>query len=133
MPLTYSLPTWFASAVESLRSGDLDSWMNIYTDDAIHEFPFASDNAPSRLVGRGAIAAYLQHLPELVRFGSFTYENVRELGDELIIEATGHHRRVLDDAPRDVSYVWFIKLRDGKVSQFRDYMNPIQLSTFSEK
>ncbi len=53
---------------------------------------------------------------------------MREAGDELIIEATGHHRRVSDDAPRDLSYVWLTTLRDGKVAHFRDYMNPLQLS-----
>ena len=130
MPPTSSLPIWLARAIESLQIGDIDGWMEIYAADAIQEFPFASEGAPSRLVGRDAIAAYLRQLPGLVRFGPFSYDGVREAGNELIIEATGHHRRVSDDAPRDVSYVWFIKLREGKVAHFRDYMNPLQLSAF---
>ncbi len=39
------------------------------------------------------------------------------------------HRRIPDDTPRDLRYVWFITLRDGQVMHFRDYMNPLQLST----
>ena len=35
--------------------------------------------------------------------------------------------RASDDAPRDISYVWFITLRDGKIVHFRDYMNPLQV------
>ena len=30
--------------------------------------------------------------------------------------------------PKDLSYVWFITLRDGKVAHLRDDMNPLQLA-----
>ena len=129
MPPTSSLPAWFARAVEALRAGDPDGFMEIYAPDAVHEFPFAPEGAIRRLVGRDAIAAYMRQLPERIRFGSLSDVRVRETGDELIIEATGHHRRISDDTPRDLSYVWFITLRDGQVTHFRDYMNPLQLST----
>ena len=66
-------------------------------------------------------------LLELIRFGSLSDVRVREVGRELIIEAIGHHRRVSDDTAMDLSYVWFLTLLDGKVTQFRDYMNPLQL------
>ena len=52
---------------------------------------------------------------------------MREMGDELIVEATGHHRRLPDDSPFDLSYVWFVTHRDGRVTHIRDYMNPLQL------
>jgi uncharacterized protein len=128
MSSTSSLPTWFARAIEALQVGDTDGWMEIYAPDAIHEFPFAPEGANRRLEGRDAIAAYMRQLPQRIRFGSLSDLRVREAGDELIIEATGHHRRIADDTPRDLSYVWFITLRDGKVTHFRDYMNPLQLS-----
>jgi hypothetical protein len=67
-------------------------------------------------------------LPKLIRFGSLSDVRVREVSNELIIEATGQHRSVSDDTPRELSYVWFITLRDGQVTHFRDYMNPLQLS-----
>ena len=119
---------WFARAIEALQAGNIDGWMEIYAPDAVHEFPFAPEGAPRRLEGRDTIAAYMGQLPKLIRFGSLSDVRVREAGDEVIIEATGHHRRVSDDTPRELSYVWFITLRDGKVTHFRDYMNPLQLS-----
>jgi ketosteroid isomerase-like protein len=128
MPSTSSLPAWFARAVDALAAGDIDSWMEIYAPDAVHEFPFAPESAVRRLEGRDAIAAYMRRLPERIRFGTLSDVRVREAGDETIIEATGHHHRVADDAPRDLSYVWFITREQGKVSHFRDYMNPLQLS-----
>ncbi|MGD0557289.1 MAG: hypothetical protein ABSA93_20195 [Streptosporangiaceae bacterium] len=47
-------------------------------------------------------------------------------GDEVIIEADGHHRRIEDgaEAPFDVRYVWFITVRDGRVEHFTDYTLP---------
>ena len=96
--------------------------------DAVHEFPFAPEGSIRRLEGHDTIEAYMRRLPERIRFGSFSDIRVREAGDELIIEATGHHRRISDDTPRDISYVWFITLQDGRVTYFRDYMNALQLS-----
>jgi ketosteroid isomerase-like protein len=129
MSPTSTLPEWFARAIEALKAGDIDRYMEIYAPDAVHEFPFAAEGAIRRLAGRDAIAAYMRQLPKFIRFGSLTEVRVRETGDELIIEATGHHRRIPDDTPRDLSYVWFITRRDGQVAHFRDYMNPLQLPT----
>ena len=128
MSPTSSLPPWFNLAIEALQTGNIDGWMEIYTPDAVHEFPFGPNGAPRRLEGRDAIAAYMSQLPSRIHFGSLSDIRVRQAGDELIIEATGHHRRITGDSPMDLSYVWFITLRDGKVAHFRDYMNPLQLS-----
>ena len=90
--------------------------------------PFASEGAPHRLEGRGAIAANLRQLSARIHFGALSEIRVREDEDEIIIEAIGHHRRIADNASRDLSYVWFIKHRDGKVAHIRDYINPLQLA-----
>jgi hypothetical protein len=128
MSSTSTLPSWLARAIKALQVGDTDGFSAIYAPDAIHEFPFAPEGAIRQLAGRDAIAAYMRQLPDRIRFGSLSDVRVREAGDELIVEATGHHRRIPDDTPRDISYVWFITLRDGQVAHFRDYMNPLQLS-----
>lgn len=102
--------------------------MAIYAADAVHEFPFAPEGTPHELVGYDAITAYMNRLPSLIRFGALSDVRVREVGDELIIEATGRHRRIPDDVAVELDYVWFITLRDGRVARIRDYMNPLQLS-----
>lgn len=124
-----SLPQWFALAIQSLQKGDVNGWMEIYASDAIHEFPFSPPGGVSRLEGRETIATYMSQLPSRIHFGPLTDVLVREAGDELIIEAVGHHRRVSDGSPRDIRYVWFITSRNGEVTHIRDYMNPLQLTT----
>jgi uncharacterized protein len=121
---TPDLPQWLSDAIDSLAAGDVDGWTRIYTPDAVHEFPFAPEGNVRRLQGREEIAAYMAHLPERIRFGTFSDVRVREVGDELIIEADGHHHRVSDGTPFDLSYVWFMTLHDGRVSRWRDYMSP---------
>ena len=102
----------------------------MYAPDAVHEFPWAPENQVRRLEGREAIAAYMSQLPGRIEFGPLEHVQVREIGDETIFQATGHHRRP-DGTPRDLDYIGFITRRDGKVTRWQDYMNPLQLSTLA--
>lgn len=133
MSPTAVLPGWLAEAFESLVAGDVDVWASIYAPDAVHEVPFAPEARERRIEGREAIAARLGEVFDSgkgrLRFGTFDNVHVREIGDEVIIEGDGHHRRTVDDTPVEIRCVWFITRRDGQVTHFRDYMNPLTLST----
>jgi ketosteroid isomerase-like protein len=118
------LPEWLTHALASLRAGDVDGFLRMYQDDAVHELPFAPEGRPSRLEGKPAIAAYMKSLPAVVRFESFEAERVRAVGDERIVEASAHGTRPGSGAPFHMQYVWFITHTNGRVSRFRDYMNP---------
>ncbi len=128
MPITTTLPEWLAEGVRALQEGNIEGWMRLYAPEAIHEFPFAPEGSVSRLEGRETIANYMRQLPGLIHFGPLSDVLVREAGDEVIIEALGHHHRVADGTPRDLRYVWFITRRNGEVTHIRDYMNPLQLT-----
>ena len=117
-----ALPAWLSDAIDSLGAGDIDGWMKIYAPGAVHEFPFADEGRAARLEGHDEIAAYMSRIPKMIRFGALEDIQVREAGDELIIEAEGHHRSAEDDTPFDLKYIWFITVHDGRVSHFRDYM-----------
>jgi uncharacterized protein len=123
---TSAAPAWFTTALESLRAGDLATYLEMYDDDAVHEFPFAPEGRPKRLEGKSAIAEYMKKLPARGRFDSFEMR-VRETGDELIVEAEGHGKRPGSGEPFHLQYVWFITHKNGRVSRFRDYMNPLLL------
>jgi ketosteroid isomerase-like protein len=122
------LPGWFSDALQGLLAGDVDAYLKIYSPDAVHEFPVTGAGGPQRLEGRDEIAAYMSQIPGRLRFGTLTGLKVREAGDEVIVEADGHHRRIEGGAevPFDVRYVWFITVRDGQVTHFTDYTLPGQ-------
>ena len=127
------VPVWLAEAFESLAAGDVEGWASIYAPDAVHEFPFAAREDERRIEGRDAIAARLREVFDAekgrLRFGSFDNVRVREAGDEVIIEGEGHHHRSADGTPVEIGCVWFVTRRDGQVTRFRDYMNPLTLAT----
>lgn len=78
--------------IEEPRTGEVDAWMDIQVPDAIHEFPFAPEGAIQQLVGRDAITAYMRRLAERIRFGTLGDVSVREVRNEIIIEATSPAR-----------------------------------------
>jgi ketosteroid isomerase-like protein len=125
---TSLLPGWLSDAIEALAAGDVEGYTRMYAPDAVHELPFSRDGFQRRIEGRDAITAYMSRLPGRIRFGGLEQVRVREAGDELIVEADGHHQRVDQGVPVafDVRYVWFITVRDdGLVSRFRDYTIPL--------
>lgn len=117
-------PEWLAEAAIGLASGDVDAWMGMYADDAVHEFPFAAPGAVQRLEGKDAIGAYMERMGGSVQFGSLDDVHVREVADEVIIEAEGHHFDAVTGEPFDLRYLWIITRRDGLVTRLRDYMGP---------
>jgi hypothetical protein len=124
MPTSPTPPAWLADALGAFAAGDTDGFMKMYAPDAVHEFPFAPEGRPARLEGRDEIRAYMSQLPGHMKFGSFENVRVREVGDEVIFEADGHHHR-LDGTPVNIRYISFITVRDGLVSHYRDYMGPL--------
>jgi len=128
MPPATVLPGWLDEALQGLLAGDVDAYLKIYAPGAVHEFPVAREGGPRRLRGRDEIAAYMSQISGRLRFGTLTGIKVREAGDEVIIEADGHHRRIGEgaEAPFDVRYVWFITVRDSRVTYFTDYTLPGQ-------
>ncbi|MFD2418720.1 nuclear transport factor 2 family protein [Amycolatopsis pigmentata] len=132
MAPTSVLPAWLAEAFDALVAGDVDGWARIYAPDAVHELPFAPEGQVRRLEGRETIAARLKEVFDSgegrLRFGSFDDVRVREIGDEIVIEGNGRHYRTDDGTPVEIGCVWFITRRDGQVTHFRDYMNPLPLS-----
>jgi uncharacterized protein len=121
-----SAPQWFNDMLDSLHNGDVKAFVDMYADDAVHEFPFAPEGMPERLEGKSAIYEYMKQLPALVKLEAFDILGVREAGDELIVEAQSRGTRPATGAPFEMQYVWFITRKDGRISRFRDYMNPLR-------
>ncbi|MEN9869469.1 MAG: hypothetical protein RLZZ171_452 [Cyanobacteriota bacterium] len=105
---------------------DISAWVNLFTEDAVIEFPYASDTA-KRLEGKEAIYNYMKDVP--VQMQNLIFTNVRkyptskpnllwaEVHGEAVIAATGRHYQQ--------DYVMRLETKEGKIVHYREYWNPI--------
>lgn len=110
-----------------LRTRDADHFIEFMAPDAVMELPFPAPGMPERLVGREEIRA---HLAE--RWSGLTgleihgiYPAVHETTDPevFIVENDVDMTRPGADRARIRTSVNVIRVQDGQVTLFRDYMN----------
>lgn len=112
----------------ALIGKDIPAWVNLFAEDAVVEFPYASTlGSPERLEGKSAIYNYMKDVPAQMQNLIFT--NVREyqtsnpnlllaeVHGEAVIVATGRHYQQ--------DYVMRLETKHRKIVHYREYWNPI--------
>jgi ketosteroid isomerase-like protein len=112
----------------ALIDEDIPAWVDLFAEDAIVEFPYASAvGSPERLEGKAAIYNYMKDVPAQMQNLIFT--NIREyqrsnpnvlfaeVHGEALIVATGRHYQQ--------DYVMRLETQEGKIIHYREYWNPI--------
>ncbi|MGH1416968.1 MAG: nuclear transport factor 2 family protein [Pelagimonas sp.] len=127
-----SAPDPFPPLTNLLRKsiGDLlspaDSFSDMCAEDVEFEAPYAPGGSNS-IFGRQAVANYMPVVPEF-----FTIEELVETAqyrctDPELVILEFHARNgvgVKTGLPYDQKYINVIRVRDGKIVQYRDYWNP---------
>lgn len=111
-----------------LIAKDVQAWMNLFTEDAVVEFPYAAAlSLPARFEGKSAIYNHFQQM--VAQMQDLVFTNVRqyptsnpnvlfaEVHGEATIVATGHHYQQ--------DYVMRLETKEGKILHYREYWNPI--------
>ena len=106
---------------------EASDFLDLFTEDAVLDYPFAPEATPKQLVGKANIAAHARRLGPLLEFGDFTLETVYPLADTVIFEATCQGRGSETGLPYDQKYICVLHLRDGKIARYQDYWNPLVL------
>jgi ketosteroid isomerase-like protein len=105
----------------------LDDMLDLYADDAVHEFPFTRPGLPSRLEGREQIQAFLRANWENspLQYDAYRDVVVHETTDPEVIvieqEATGTATTTCRDFA--LPNIVVLRVRDGRIVHFRDYVN----------
>lgn len=117
----------FGRGLQSLADKDVAGWVSMVAEDGAMEFPYAPPGYPQRLDGRTAIADYMRDYPNKVEIASFTIEAFHQTLDPnvVILEFSVDGRAVETGRPYTMRYVGVIRLRDGKIINYRDYWNPL--------
>ncbi len=112
----------------ALIGKDIKAWVNLFAEDAVIEFPYASTlGSAERLEGKSALYNYMKDVP--AKMQNLIFTNVREyqtsnpnlllaeVHGEAVIAATGCHYQQ--------DYVMRLETKDGKIVHYREYWNPI--------
>jgi uncharacterized protein len=112
----------------ALIGKDIPAWVNLFAEDAVVEFPYASAlGSAERLEGKSALYNYMKDVP--AKMQNLIFTNVREyqtsnpnlllaeVHGEAVIAATGCHYQQ--------DYVMRLEIKDGKIVHYREYWNPI--------
>ncbi|MFI6093184.1 nuclear transport factor 2 family protein [Streptomyces sp. NPDC051218] len=117
----------YRHSLRLLLNKDIPAWVALWAEDGLMEFPFAPDGWPKRLEGREAIASYMRHYPDHIDLHDFPELRIHQTTDPetIVVEMRGVGRLVEPDRPFDMTYIAVVTVRDGHITSYRDYWNPL--------
>ncbi|MFF8644211.1 nuclear transport factor 2 family protein [Streptomyces sp. NPDC015345] len=117
----------FRHGLELLLAKDFEGWVDLWADDGTFEFPFAPPGAVRHLEGKPAIRAYMSAYPHHVDLHAFPDTRVHRTGDPdvVIAEMRAEGRSVATGQPFEMSYVAVVTVKNGLITHYRDYWNPL--------
>lgn len=121
-----ALERLFRRGLDGLISKDVSGWVDMWTEDGTMEFPFAPATHP-RLEGRKSIADYMSAFPTKVEISEFPYVRFHHSSDgkTLVVEFSCIGRSLDTGKQYNQSYVGVMDIRDGRISAYKDYFNPL--------
>jgi ketosteroid isomerase-like protein len=117
----------FKRSLEAFLGKDMRAWADLCAEDVLVEFPFSPDNLPSRLEGRQAIFEYLQYYPTIIDIQEIASSTVytTDRPDTVVAEWSVKGRVIANANKYDMAYATFVTVRDGQITNYREYWNPL--------
>lgn len=118
-----------------LIAHDIERWLELFADDAVVEFPYATPGMTARLEGKAAIAGYFRTTP--AQFLGLSFRGVRRYRttdpDVALAEVHGSATIATTGKRYEQDYVMVVRTRNGKIVHYREYWNITPaLEAFSE-
>lgn len=120
---TSLLKAVLGDSVDQSAAGLLD----LMSEDAVMEFPYALPGGPKQVVGRLALEKHLRPIEGLFTVESLTGPVVHRTSNSnvFILEYSVDGRIVSNSLPYDQAYISVITIKDKKIVHFKDYWNPL--------
>ncbi|MCF3172290.1 nuclear transport factor 2 family protein [Streptomyces sioyaensis] len=117
----------YRHSLRLLLDKNIPAWVGLWAEDGVMEFPFAPQGRPERLAGKEAIAAYMRRYPDHIDLHDFPDLRIHQTTDPetIVVEMRGVGRLVETDSPFDMTYIGVVTVRDGRITSYRDYWNPL--------
>jgi uncharacterized protein len=112
-----------------VKGGSIDTWMDIWADDAVVEFPYSPDPFPRLLEGKDAIYAYYKNIAPLFELREENPFVAYLSSDPLVGVVEISLRFFIKSTKKEYNqdYVCIIKVRDdGRIIFYREYSDPVR-------
>jgi ketosteroid isomerase-like protein len=118
----------FIRMLNALGSKDFETFENCLDPELLCEWPYrVMDGFPAELRGARRLREALE--VSFAQFAPYAYRIIEihslEDPDRLIAEYTSHSRYLPNDKPYSNRYVGIFGFRDGRISTWREYVNPL--------
>lgn len=123
--LTFS--AMLKTALADLLAPDAVSFVEMFDEDGVMEFPFAPAGGVRRLDGRIALIDYLSELGSLVKIADVSVPTVHHTTEPgtIILEFESQGASVATGRAYRQTYVSIIEVSGGRIVRYRDYWNPL--------
>ncbi|MEU9775598.1 nuclear transport factor 2 family protein [Streptomyces sp. NPDC047968] len=127
MPVPTSPADLYRHSLRLLLDKNIPAWVALWAEDGLMELPFAPEGRPRRLQGKEAVAAYMRHCPDHIDLHDFPDLRIHRTADPetIVVEMRGVGRLVETGAPFDMTYIAVVTVREGRITSYRDYWNPL--------
>jgi len=125
-------PRQLADQVRKMVAGEGVVFADLFAADGVLAYPFAPPGQPPELRGRDAIRAYFSgrgRSRELLVMEGVDAE-IWETGDPQVVitQITHHGQSTVTGGPYRFTALGVIRVRDGEIVRYDDYMDPIALA-----
>jgi uncharacterized protein len=123
-------PREVAEQVRRMVAGEAVSFADLFAPDGVLAYPFQLPGQPAELRGRDAIRAYFAGRSRDIFVMEGVEALVRQTDDPevVITEITHHGWSKATSAPYEHKALGVIRVRDGQIVRYDDYMNPVALA-----
>lgn len=125
-------PREIAGLVRKMVAGEDVAFADLFAEDGVLAYPFAAPGHPAELHGRDTIRSFFSAMGGAREL--FVQDGVEATvwetddPDLVITEITHHGRSNVTGGPYRFSALAFIRVRDGEIVRYDDYMDPIALA-----
>lgn len=127
LPFLDAAKDLMVTALGARLSPGVADYMDLFCEHGVLETPYVAPGRPSRWEGTQAIAAFLGRLSGVIRLADFSLVAAypAQDGATTVLEYDGTVHLEKDGARFRQRYIAVVKLQDGRIALWREYLNPL--------
>ena len=125
-PTTHQhLERMLLDALDAITRHDMGPWAAMFAENGVMEFPFAPAGTPLRVEGKEALKAYLTAFPEMITLTRIHPATFHHSPQVMVAEFSADGVATQTGNAFTQGYISVIEHRDGRITRYRDYWNPL--------